>query len=324
MRCQRCGKEVSPLRQLTDRVFCNENCKKKGRRASAALLRDMEFEEDPFWKNANSQTPKQQSKTSNATLAGLIMGLVVAMVAARYYFPESASGPNPMASNLPSAQPSLANEDSANAGTPVPPWMSWLQSRLPGDKPLRVHSSFEGKLKDWVGGPAGWTVAGGIAHPGHLRLWKPTINARNYTLEFSGSVQKKALSWAFRAQDARNYYATKIVILRPGEVSGANIVRYGVLDSNQFARAELPIPIALKANHPYRVQVQVNGAQFATLIDGTVVDRWTDHRISAGGVGFFSDDGETAAISWADFRERKGWLTSLISATFFLPPGATF
>lgn len=322
MRCQRCGKEVSPLRQLTDRLFCSELCKKKGPRASASILRDMEFEEDPFWKGANSQTPKQQSKTSNATLAGLVVGLMVAMVAARYYFPEPPSGPNPLASNLPSAQPSLLKENPSPVDAPVPQWISWLQSKLPGDKPLRVHSDFEGQLKDWAGAAAGWSVQGGTAHPGRLRLWKPTLSSKNYTMEFSGSVQKKALSWAFRAQDPRNYYATKIVIVRPGEVSGSNIIRYGVLDSNQFARTELPIPVALKANHPYLIQVRVTGAQFATLIDGNVVDRWTDRRIASGGVGFFSDEGEASAIDWAEFRERKGWLTSLISANLFIPPGA--
>jgi len=324
MRCQRCGKQISPLRQLTDRAFCSEACKRKGPRASASVLRDLEFEQDPFWKNAHSPTPKQSSKTSNATLAGVVVALLVAMGAARYYSPETSSSPNPLASNLPSVQPSLQNEGPAAGGAPVPPWISWLQNRLPGEKPLRVHSTFAGSLRDWAGSAAGWSVQPGSARPGHLRLWKPTLSTRNYSMEFRGSVEKKALSWAFRATDANNYYATKIVILRPGEVSGSTIVRYGVLGSNEFARTELPIPVALKPNHPYRIEVQVIGAQFATLIDGTVVDRWTDRRIPSGGVGFFSDEGESAAIEWADFRERKGWLTSLISATLFLPPGATF
>ena len=114
MRCQRCGKQVSPLRQLTDRAFCSEPCKKKGPRASASVLRDLEFEEDPFWKSAAGQTPKQQSKTSNATLAGLVVGLMVAMIGARYYFPEPASGPNPLASSLPTSRPSLSNEHTAD------------------------------------------------------------------------------------------------------------------------------------------------------------------------------------------------------------------
>ncbi len=324
MRCQRCGKEISPLRQLTDRAFCSEGCKRKGPRASASVLRDLEFEDDPFWKNSQSQAQKQQSKTSNATLAGLIVGLMVAMVGARYYFPETASGPNPLASNLPSVRPSLPGEDPADAGNPVPAWVSWIQNRLPGEKPLRVRSTFDGPLKDWAGNAAGWTVRGGAAHPGRLRIWSPTLNTRNYTMEFRGSVERKAVSWAFRARDPQNYYATKIVIARPGEVSGASIVRYGVLDSTEFGRTELPIPLALKPNHPYRIQIQVVGAQFSTLIDGNVVDRWSDRRIASGGVGFFSEDGESAAIEWADFRERKGWLTALISATLFLPPGATF
>lgn len=326
MRCQRCGKEISPLRQLTDRAFCSETCKRKGPRASASVLRDLEYEDDPFWKSTQFQAQKQVSKTSNATVAGLIVGLMVAMVAARFYLPDSGAGagPNPLASNLPSARPSHSGGSPEGTSTPVPAWMSWLQNQLPGDKPLRVHSTFEGQLKDWAGATGGWTVRGGSAHPGHLRLWKPTLNTRDYTMEFRGSVENRAISWAFRARDAHNYYATKIVILRPGEISGSSIVRYGVQASNEFARSELPIPMALHANHAYRIQVQVIGAQFATLIDGNVVDRWTDRRISSGGVGFFSDEGESSAIEWADFRERKGWLTSLISATFFLPPGATF
>ncbi len=245
MRCQRCGRSITPLRQLTDLDFCSERCRRKGPRASASALHDLEYEKG----QAPARDRRRNAKASLAALAGVTAGLLISLL------------------------------------------LNGVQA------PLRVHASFDGQRTDFA-----------VAQPARLRLWTPTLAARDYSLEFRGTVVRKALGWAFRAQDARNYYATKIVILRPGEISGAHIVHYGVQAGRQFARAQMPIPMALHSNRPYRIQVDVDEASFSTRIDGVVVDRWTDHRIPSGGVGFFSDGGEFARIEWADFREHKPWL----------------
>jgi hypothetical protein len=310
---------------LTDREFCSEGCRKRGARASASVFHDSEYSQDPYWEDLQAVKPsKQASRTSNATVVGVILGLLGAMGAARVYLPDdSPMGASPLASTAPTTRPGVeTNKDAAMRGD-EPGWLGWMESYLPGDKPLKAHTDFRAQLKEWAGSPSGWSVQNGVARPGSLRLWKPTLKSENYVFEFQGAVTRKAVSWAYRAKDTHSYYATKIVLNRPGEASGASIVRYGMANSALFARAELPLPIVLHKDRPYRIRMLVEGDRFSTLIDGHLIDEWTDHRLKAGGVGFFAEEGEASAIEWADFRERKGWLSRLVTATLFLPPGMT-
>jgi hypothetical protein len=187
-----------------------------------------------------------------------------------------------------------------------------------------MKSDFSAKLTDWVGTGQDWSVRNGVIQPGKLRLWKPTINSKDYQLQFRAGIEKKAVGWAFRAADVDSYYASKIQITKPGEVSGASILHYGLDRSQSFARSELPLPVALQRDKRYLITLLVSGNRFTTLIDGHVVDEWSDNRLKSGGVGFFTDDGEQAAVEWADFRETKGWLSRFLAATWLLPPGMTW
>lgn len=324
MRCQRCGKPISPLRQLTDREFCCEGCRKRGPRASASMMRDLEFEEDPFWESTPSGLPKQpqQSKSSNTALAGAVFGVLAAMLGLRVMFPDSNSGgPSPLATAAPTTLPSAGNDrDLARRSSFSNSWASWLQSHMPGEQPLQVKSDFRSRLSEWTGGAGGWSWNGNAVTPGKLRLWKPTLSSKDYDLQFRASIERKGMGWAFRARDTDNYYATKILLSRPGEISGASIVRYGVMNSWTFDRMELPLPVALQRDRRYNITAMVRGNRFTTLIDGHVVDEWSDSKLRSGGVGFFSDEGDSSAIEWADFREQKGWLSRWLSASLFIPP----
>jgi len=323
MRCKRCAKPINPLRQLTDLEFCSESCRKRGPRASASVLRDIEFENDPFWQAQHGQANKQHSKTSGAAMAMMLAGLVGVMVAARVWFPESGAavgGPSPLARGAPSTQPSVGERPElvreSESGL-----SNWLQNHLPGDKPVRVAADFSRSNGEWVGSGSGWSVKSGLAYPGKLRLWKPTLETRDYEVEFRATIEKKGLGFAFRARDSKTYYATKILMAKSGDMSGSSILRYGMQNDRIFSRVELPIPIALQRDKKYNITMLAEGNRFTTLIDGKMVDEWTDSRLRAGGVGFFAEEGETAAIEWANFREKKGLLARFLSANIWVPPG---
>jgi hypothetical protein len=323
MRCQRCGKDISPLRQLTDREFCSPECRKRGPRASASAIRGLDYEDDLFLINSHDPEVKPQSKASNGAMALVVVVILGVMVMARLYLPERAGGPSPLAVAAPTTSPSVGDDARGTTrNTSSNGWIYWLQNHMPGEKPLRVKTDFaSSRLTDWIGSGQGWTVKNGAVSPGKLRLWKPTLDARDYELQFRMEIAKKGLGWAYRAQDAQNFYATKLLISRPGEMSGVTLLRYGMMNSQPFAKAEMPLPVILQHGQPYNISVLVDGNRFTTLIDGHVVDEWSDNRLRAGGVGFFADDGEQALINWADFSERKGWLNKWLSATFFVPPG---
>jgi hypothetical protein len=323
MRCQRCGREISPLRLLTDRDFCSERCRKKGARASAWFLRDSEYDADPLWVSPSSDSAKPQPKGANSMMAVAMVGLVGALIVAKLVFPDDSAargGPSPVARSAPATLPSGATQNQPRlAGRSG--FLSWLEDRLPGSGPVVAKVDFQSSLGEWVGSGKGWVVRDGAARVGELRLWTPTLGTRDYEFEFEGQVERKGMSWVYRASDEHAYYATRIKIIRPGAVSGAQLIRYGVESGRVFARTELPLPLPLERGRSYRVATLVAGTRFTTLIDGKVVDEWSDPRLVKGGVGFFAADGEETVLRWASFRERKSLWDRFASANLLLAPG---
>jgi hypothetical protein len=62
-------------------------------------------------------------------------------------------------------------------------------------------------------------------------------------------------------------------------------------------------------NHePYRIAIDVKGNRVVTSIEGQEVDSWTDDALKAGGVGFFSDAGESARLYWIRVTRNQDWL----------------
>ncbi|MCS7042147.1 MAG: hypothetical protein NZR01_05095 [Bryobacteraceae bacterium] len=255
-------------------------------------------------------------------MAVMMVGLVGALVVAKLVFPDDSAargGASPVASAAPMTAPEGLREggeritgDSALA--------RWLDSYLPGRSAIRARVDFLSSLGEWTGNARGWVVKDGTARIGELRLWKPTLSARDYEFEFEAEIEKKGVSWVYRAADTGSYYATRIELVRPGAASGAMIVRYGKQGENVFARKALPLPVALDRKRPYRIAMLVAGTRFTTLIDGKVVDEWSDPRLVKGGVGFFAADGEQSILRWASFRERKSLWDRFVSANLLFAP----
>lgn len=332
MRCQRCGKPISPLRQLTDRNFCSDEHRKRGPLASASALRDYDTTDDLGWQKDES---KSRAGGKMATSLALVMLLMVAgLVAARLYLPEGrVGGISPLAMALPDASPMLNGD--GNRG--VPPGdgpsvrlMNWIEDRLPGDKPIRTRSEFAKGFDTWTtelrttGRSVAWSARGGAAQPGTLRLWKPTLHSRDYDLRFLGEIERRSMNWTYRATDSENYYATKLTIGKPGTEQTAKLTRMVVHGARTISKLELPMPVTLYTDRPYHVTVAVRGNHFLTLLDGHIIDDWSDNTLAAGGVGFFSDAGESSTIHWVDFRERKGLLSKFFTTALLMPAPMVF
>ena len=145
--------------------------------------------------------------------------------------------------------------------------------------PVTLHHDFQSGLKDWttmalratnkVDDPHDWKTPSVVA-PGSLRLWSRSTLLKNYQMEFQGQIEKKSLSWAFRASDSANYYAAKIQITRPGPLPNADLVRYVMLKGHEIDRVQLPLPDA-RARGDYRVRVTVQDDRFVTYLNGQVI-----------------------------------------------------
>jgi hypothetical protein len=204
-----------------------------------------------------------------------------------------------------------------------------LRTRLEPSTPLTLHENFGAGLANWVGesdNAGAWSRAGDYVLPGKLRLWQPSTHLSNYEMEFLGQIERKGMGWAFRAPDVRDYYGTKLLIARPGPLPNANLVRFVVLNGHETERLELPLPLTLDRETDYRVHVSVRGSRFLTSVNGQLVSSWMDARLGTGGVGFFSEPGEQAAIKWVSVSERDSMLGRFLSwfsiITFpSVPPG---
>lgn len=325
MRCKRCGRGISPLRLLTDRDFCNENCRRKGPRASAWILRDLEsFEESVFEAEAGDYRQTTQPATSGGMMAVMLVSLAGALAVAKLVIPVDAThvAAHPVAGAAPMTMPEGAR-NSSGSDSRERSLVRWLEGHLRRRNALRLRLDFDSSPGEWTGSARGWLVKEGKARIGELRLWKPTLSACDYEFEFVAEIESEGIGWVYRAEDTQTYYTTRIEFVRPEISSNAMIVRYGRHRGTIFSRKELPLPVPLELRHPYRIGTIVVGTRFTTLVDGRVVDVWSDPRLVRGGVGFFAEGGERAILHWASFRERKSLLGRFLNATLWLAPGSS-
>jgi hypothetical protein len=61
-------------------------------------------------------------------------------------------------------------------------------------------------------------------------------------------------------------------------------------------------------NEPYHIAVDVNGNKVVTSVEGQEVDSWTADAIKVGGIGFFSEMGESAKLYWLRLSKNQDWL----------------
>jgi hypothetical protein len=293
-------------------------------------LRDIEFDDDPFWKSYNGRTAaKSNLKTGGASFGVVTLFGVALLLLVRHWFPDPGHGSGieqASAEEVVSAAPSRPKphtheEEQAVSRGPL----AWLGDALGSKQTREERDDFHHGLKDWAAPDGaerkagGWLVRDGKLRPGPMRLWRPTLTAKDYRVQFLGQIEKKAVAWSFRASDASNYYASKIVLRRPGEVAGASLVRWAVINAHADAPVELPLPVTLQRDKPYEIAFAAAGSSFRTSIDGHMVDEWVDKRLKTGGVGLFSDQGETALIHWIRFQEGKE-RGGLFATMLFLPP----
>ena len=144
----------------------------------------------------------------------------------------------------------------------------------------------------------------GFVRPGPLAIFKPTVDLSDYRFEFLGQIDQKAIGWAFRAEDLNNYYAMKLVVVKPGPLPLVRIVRYAVINGKEGPHVDKPLPLSVRTDMLYRIQVNARGSDFTIMAQGQVVDFWSDDRLRRGGVGFFCNRGERARLSWVEVSHQ--------------------
>jgi hypothetical protein len=169
------------------------------------------------------------------------------------------------------------------------------------------------RMGDWgataMALPAGWSRhPDGYICTGQLAIYRPSQAFADYHLEFFGEIEKKSLSWAVRARDKQNYYAMKMTVIEPGLRPVIAVQHYAVVGGRKGHRVETPLGIMMHNHEAYRVAVDVKGSRVVTSIEGQEVDSWSDDSLKVGGIGFFSDAGESARVYWVRITKNQDWL----------------
>ena len=199
--------------------------------------------------------------------------------------------------------------------------------------PVTLHHDFSLGLTDWttaalkttsnVDDPHDWKIptAPTLVAPGSLRIWNRSTTMQNYQMEFQGEIEKRSLSWAFRATNAANYYAAKIVITKPGPLPNAGLIHYAMLNGHEFDRVQLPLPVTLERGENYEVRVSVQDDHFVTFLNGQAISSWTDARLKRGGIGFFADNDDEQRVSWVNLSERDSFVGRMLAhfSLFVIP-----
>jgi hypothetical protein len=323
MLCFLCGKKIGLIRSLVDQQYCSAQHRQESRLASAQALRDED--ELDLW--AVSKTRKKHGKSASQTASIFAFLTVGALLVAALMMPGPGPGP---ATTFPPL--SLDNAVKRGLFQRMGDSMSeMVQSRAP----ITLHQDFRAGWSDWststlrrfVDDPRQTASRGDdsrvmTASAPMLRIWKRSTALQNYQMEFAGQIEKKSLSWAFRASDEKNYYATKIVITKPGPQPNAGLVRYLVMNGREWDRVQMPLPLTLERGGNYRVRVSVQDDRFITYLNGQVISSWSDKRLHRGGVGFFDDAEDPQQVAWVSVSERDSFLGRMLSHfSLFVMPG---
>lgn len=176
---------------------------------------------------------------------------------------------------------------------------------------IEFEDDFRSGLSAWEGtgeSSRSWAYdRNGFLHPGKLMLWRPSLGLRNYNLEFTIQMSRGGVSWVVRAANLRSYYATKINVWQSGPLPRVSITHFAVFNGKRGPVTTLPVPLNVRNQTMYKVQMSVNGNNFWTAVDGQILDSWSDDRLQSGGVGFFSENGDTALLRSVRVADRDDW-----------------
>jgi hypothetical protein len=141
-----------------------------------------------------------------------------------------------------------------------------------------------------------WGAEPGVRKAHEISVLKPSLNMTDYRIEFEAQIETKALGWIYRAQDAKNYYVSKLEIVKPGLSPTVALVRYAVVNGEELAHSQFPLTMSVRLDTMYKIRFDAIGDHFTTWVQDQKVDDWTDERLKTGGVGLFSDRGERISL----------------------------
>jgi hypothetical protein len=129
-----------------------------------------------------------------------------------------------------------------------------------------------------------------------VNVMRASQSLSDYRLEFEGQIETKALGWVYRASNPKNFYVEKVEIVKPGLEPVIRLVRFAVVDGVEQPHQDVPLTVKVRPDTMYKIRFEAVGDHFTTWILDQKVDEWSDSHISTGGVGLYSEAGESLSL----------------------------
>src|SRR5580704_14341228 len=213
MLCFLCGKKIGLLRSLGVQQYCCAAHRHEAKLASAQALRDEEDTELWAVSKHNKKKPVRSGATSGQTASVFAFLTVGALLVAALMMPSQTPG---------TAFPPVSLDSGVKRGL-IERTGDAVANVIRSSAPVTLHHDFSAGWGDWTSATLrsaarldprksdAWRSASAPdLSKVNLRIWNPSLNLKNYQVDFSGQIERKSLSWVFRAADEKNYYATKL------------------------------------------------------------------------------------------------------------------
>ena len=138
-----------------------------------------------------------------------------------------------------------------------------------------------------------------------ISMFRPSLQQVNYRIEFEGQIEQKGFGWIFRAKDPLNYYAYKIEVVKPGLEPLVALSRVTVADGRESQKHYTLFDKPVRSDTIFRVRMDARQDEFKTWVNDQLIGTWRDKRHASGGIGLFSDKGESAQIRKVQIYEMR-------------------
>jgi hypothetical protein len=149
-------------------------------------------------------------------------------------------------------------------------------------------------------GDAGWNTdwgtEPGVRRQHDISILRSSMSLTDYRMEFQAQIENKALAWVYRAQDGKNFYVSKLEIVKAGLDPTVALIRFAVINGEEQPRAQFPLSMKTHLDTLYNIRFDAVGDHFTTFVQDQKVDDFTDDRIRMGGVGLYSEHGERLGL----------------------------
>ena len=175
-----------------------------------------------------------------------------------------------------------------------PPAMPATTERLPAVARGKLEERFDSGWKNWVGGIEDWCVDAAGVRTGSLALFAPTMDMRDYEVEFLTRIENRSVVWVFRASSLSEYHMCSIKVSPNG---GYEFKRRTVIGGMRGPAVTTPMR-KTKIKTALTVRLRAAGHEFTVWVDGQSIDNWTENRLPVGGIGFTGGPDDRARIYW--------------------------